>query len=81
VAQIEKQTTVVSQAPVDRLLKFSEVRSTLGLSKSTIYRLLQRGELPQPIKIGALTFFSERELQAWLAQKLATRRLGGCHDA
>lgn len=71
-------TFVTTPAPtgpgiLDRLLRFAEARMILGLSKSTMYRLLERGELPRPIKIGVLTYFSEREVQAWIAGKLAER--------
>jgi excisionase family DNA binding protein len=67
--------TSVSLGPTsqDRLIKFAEARRTLGLSKSTMYRMLERGDLPCPVKIGALTYFSERELQEWIANKLASR--------
>lgn len=69
------QLASVSGGPTtpDRLLRFAEARRTLGLSKSTMYRLLERGELPRPIKIGVLTYFSEREVQTWIANKLAAR--------
>lgn len=61
----------------DRFVTFTEARETLGLSKSTIYRLLEQDALPRPIKIGKRTFFSARELQAWIAGKLADRGAGG----
>lgn len=57
----------------DRLLNFREALATLGISKSNAYRLLEQDALPRPIKIGRRTFFSERELQAWIANKLAGR--------
>ena len=60
-------------ATIDRLLKFAEARQSLGLSRSTMYRMLERGELPCPLKIGALTYFSEREVQDWIAGQLAAR--------
>jgi len=60
----------------DRLLTFGEARATIGLSKSTVYRLLEQDALPRPIKIGKRTLFSERELQGWIASKLAGRGRG-----
>ncbi len=72
-------SSVMGPATVDRLLKFSEARQSLGLSKSTMYRMLERGELPGPLKIGALTYFSEREVQEWIARKLADRGRGAGH--
>ena len=71
--------TAASGGPThpDRLIRFVEARRTLGLSKSTMYRMLERGDLPSPVKIGALTYFSERELQDWIASKLAARMQEG----
>lgn len=57
----------------DRLLSLQEALATLGISRSTCYRLLEQNALPRPIKIGKRTFFSERELQGWIANKLAGR--------
>jgi predicted DNA-binding transcriptional regulator AlpA len=62
-----------TQAVRDRLVTFQEALATLGISKSNAYRLLEQGALPRPIKIGKRTFFSERELQGWIASKLAGR--------
>lgn len=77
--QIANHTSVFSPATVDRLLKFSEVRTTLGLSKSTIYRMLQRGELPQPIKIGALVPISAE--RSWPPHRFCCWKKGiACND-
>jgi len=75
VAMDTKSPLPVSDGPAepDRLIRFTEARETLGLSKSTMYRLIERNALPRPVKIGALTFFSQRELQSWIAEKLAGR--------
>jgi len=60
----------------DRLLSLQEAIATLGISRSTCYRLLEQNALPCPVKIGKRTFFSERELQTWIASKLASRGRG-----
>ncbi len=60
----------------DRLVRFAEGLALLGISKSTAYRLIERGDLPQPVKVGSLTFFSARELQDWIAEKLTERSAG-----
>lgn len=64
----------------DRLISFADVLKLIGISRSSVYRLIQKGALPKPVKIGALTFFSERELQAWITAKLAARDEGERHD-
>ncbi|MBS8225735.1 helix-turn-helix transcriptional regulator [Vannielia litorea] len=64
---------------IDRLISFSEALSRIGVSRSTAYRHIADGQMPQPVKIGALTFFSERELQTWIAEKLAARVMRGAN--
>ncbi|MCE5972606.1 AlpA family phage regulatory protein [Sinirhodobacter sp. WL0062] len=61
----------------DRLVSFTGALKIIGISRSTAYRLIADKTLPQPIKLGALTFFSERELQTWIADRLASRGAGG----
>ncbi|MBU3000318.1 AlpA family phage regulatory protein [Roseovarius nubinhibens] len=64
----------------DRLVRFTDALRMLGLKRSTAYRLIQKDSLPKPIKIGSMTYFSERELQDWIANKLASRSCGGTID-
>ncbi|WP_417733410.1 helix-turn-helix transcriptional regulator [Roseovarius sp.] len=78
--QTYKFEPATSQKALDRLIRFSDGLTMLGLSKSTAYRMIKQGALPRPVKIGHLAFFSERELQDWIAEKLAERDAGGCHD-
>lgn len=70
----------MSEPTNDRMVSFSDALKIIGISRSTAYRLIKQGLLPEPVKIGALTFFSERELQTWIAEKLAARGAGGCHE-
>lgn len=72
---MEKHPETASVAR-DRLISLPEALATLGISKSNAYRLLERDALPRPVKIGTRTFFSEREVQAWIASKLADRGQG-----
>ena len=57
----------------DRLICFADALRIIGTSRSTAYRLIAEDALPQPVKLGNRTFFSERELQSWIARKLADR--------
>lgn len=36
----------------DRMLRMPEVRTITGLGKTTIYRMIQRGEFPKPVQLG-----------------------------
>ena len=51
----------------NRLLRRSQVEEIAGLSRSSIYRRMQKGEFPRPVKIGsAAVRWKEREIVAWL---------------
>ena len=52
------------------LVDVREVARLLGCSVRTVYSLRQRGALPAPIKLGALTRWSASGLRAWIS--------GGC---
>ena len=54
----------------DRLLNRAEVEAKTGLGRSTIYRLMRRGEFPTPIRIGPRAVrWPQSELDAWLASR------------
>lgn len=58
----------------DRLLKLPEVIDRVGLGKTMIYRKMRAGSFPQACKLGGCsTRWSEREVQAWVAEQLASR--------
>ena len=37
---------------IDRILRCHDVLETTGLSRSTIYRMMERDEFPKPTKLG-----------------------------
>lgn len=61
----------------DRLLPFGEVRAEVGLSRSKIYELLARDRFPSPTKVGRRNYFSQHEIQDWIAARLGERAQGG----
>lgn len=36
----------------DKILRCREVQQAIGLSRSTIYRMVERGDFPRPQKLG-----------------------------
>jgi prophage regulatory protein len=61
-------------AEPDRFLKLPQVIERIGLGKTMIYRKVRDGTFPQPFKPGGTaTRWSEREIIAWQAEKLAER--------
>jgi prophage regulatory protein len=65
--------TAEKPAQTDRLLSFKNARALVGISRSQIYLLLEKGRFPAPTKIGRNNYFSERELHAWISARLSQR--------
>lgn len=57
-----------------KILRLKEVTHAIGLSRSTIYRLVNCGFFPKPIRIGITAVgWDSAELEFWLTErKLAT---------
>jgi len=51
----------------NRLLRLPEVRALVGLSTTTIYTRMNRGEFPKPISLGGrLVAWVEADIQNWV---------------
>lgn len=51
----------------EHILRRREVEIRTGLSRSTIYEWMKRGDFPQPVKLGArLVGWRESDLNEWL---------------
>lgn len=62
------------------LLRLPKVEAATGYKRSTIYRLIQRGEFPAPISLspgGRASAWIEDEINAWVQQRIAESRNGG----
>ncbi|SDJ15162.1 helix-turn-helix transcriptional regulator [Lutimaribacter saemankumensis] len=54
----------------ESLLRRHMVEARTGLSRSTIYDWMKRGEFPKPVKLGArLVAWRESEINAWLESR------------
>lgn len=73
----------VFSAP-ERAIRLPEVIRLIGLSRTQIYRLVDRGQFPSPVRLSnRVTVWREADVQNWLSAKFATvhaARLGGCND-
>jgi predicted DNA-binding transcriptional regulator AlpA len=50
-----------------QMIRLSELRTQLNLSKSTLYRLRRKSGFPKPISIGSRSiFFDVEEVNQWL---------------
>jgi len=54
-----------------QILKRSEVEKRYGLSRSTIYRLVERGEFPKPVRLTSHSVgWLESQLEEWLNNRI-----------
>lgn len=55
------------------LYRRRDIESITGLSRSTIYDLMKKGQFPKPIKLTARAVaWSRADVIAWVDQKLAS---------
>jgi prophage regulatory protein len=54
----------------ERILRLKELRQVVGLSRSTIYELIKRGEFPKPIHLSTRTSgWLWTDINEWLGKK------------
>jgi len=62
-----------------RLIRMKEVIQKTGLSKSSIYDLIARNQLPRPVRLspagGRSVAFVESQIDAWIAERIAARNV------
>lgn len=58
----------------EQLLTLAEVALRLSLSKRAIYRLIAKGSLAKPVKIGGATRICESDLEQFLETLKAERK-------
>ncbi|TCP33242.1 AlpA family transcriptional regulator [Sphingomonas sp. BK235] len=55
-----------------RFLRINDVIATTGLSRATIYRLINSGEFPQPVRLTARSVgWWEAAVSTWLDSRLS----------
>lgn len=55
---------------VDRILRRREVEHRVGLSRSTLYYRMQRGEFPQPVQLGPRAVgWREADVDEWIRSR------------
>ena len=58
-----------------RILRLPEVSQVTGLSRSTIFRLVQAGDFPSSVKLTARTIgWFSTDVEAWIAARAATSK-------
>ena len=57
----------------DRLLRRRQVEEITGMARSSIYRLMQDGDFPPPVRVGpAAVRWRESDITGWLESRPAS---------
>ena len=60
---------------MSNILRLTEVRVRVGLSRSSIYAAVSKGTFPKPIQLGARSVgWLEVEIEAWVSQRIEMSR-------
>ena len=52
---------------LDRMMRISEVIDVLGVSRSTLYRMVAGGGFPRPVRVGQrATRWRQSDIQQWM---------------
>lgn len=58
---------------MQKLLRCQDVTKTVGLSRASIYRLMEEGLFPRPVRIGkAAVAWKPEDLQQWVDSRKST---------
>lgn len=70
--QIELDEEVITMQ--DRLLRRRQVEEITGMSRSTIYKMMQSGEFPRPVRIGpSAVRWRASDIVAWVESRPVAR--------
>jgi prophage regulatory protein len=59
----------------DRLLRIGEVISSTGLSRRSLYRMVDRGDFPRQVQIGAnMVAWRQSDVDRWIADPMGWAR-------
>lgn len=62
--------------PTERFLRLGDVLERTALSRSTIYKKIQDGEFPSPVKVGLRAArWKETAVSQWMADKIGATRM------
>lgn len=60
-----------------RILRWPELKNTVGYSRTNIYYLMKKGDFPQAIKLGGRAIgWLESEVIEWIHDRVAISRKG-----
>ncbi len=60
----------------DNLLRLPDVEAIAGYKKSKIYKLMEEGKFPKPVRLGARTVrWKSSEIRSWIDGLISTQEV------
>jgi prophage regulatory protein len=54
----------------EQIIRYRELRKRIGLSRTTVWRLIREGRFPRPLPLTArLVGFRESDVEAWIESR------------
>ena len=70
----ERMSESARRIPMNRLLRRKEVEQTVGLSRASIYRLVDTGDFPYPVRVGPRAVrWRSTDIERWISERPPTR--------
>lgn len=66
-----------SESSPQRMIDVREVATILSVSTRSVWRLVSRGELPQPIRFGRNVRWRCADIEAWITSQLDSTKAKG----
>ncbi|MHB1285186.1 MAG: helix-turn-helix transcriptional regulator [Leptospirillum sp.] len=62
----------------EKILKIHQVVEIVGISRSSVYNMVQRNDFPKPLKLGSRSSgWLKSEVDAWIESRASLRFTGG----
>lgn len=72
----ERMELAALQEPADRMMAIVEVTARIGLSRATVYRMMEAGTFPHPLRLSERTIrWRESEIARWIDAADLQRRV------
>ena len=59
-----------NQVPPITLMRIPQILKVMPISKSKFWLMVQKGEIPKPIKIGRSSFWTIEQVQSFIKEKV-----------
>lgn len=58
----------------EEFLRLKQVKSLIGLCRSSIYNMINEGKFPRPVRLGPQSVaWLQSEVQLWMSERIADR--------